>query len=166
MDAVEPSDSQVDRGSIVRYYSTKTYGNEQGLSCCFRQWKADSHCSKLHGYAIGVRFTFECDRLDDRSWVVDFGGLKEVKDFLSSMFDHTVLVARDDPSLPYFSEMESSGLLDLRIVDSVGCESFARLIYDRVSVLIAENYELNRSARLYSVEVFEHGSNSAIYRYR
>ncbi|SVB70610.1 uncharacterized protein METZ01_LOCUS223464, partial [marine metagenome] len=28
------------------YQSTKTYGNEVGLSCCFRQWRADSHCNK------------------------------------------------------------------------------------------------------------------------
>ena len=39
------------------YQSTKTYGNDVGLSCTFRQWKADSHCNKLHGYSLGFRFS-------------------------------------------------------------------------------------------------------------
>ena len=35
------------------YRSTKTYGNERGLSCAFRQWRADSHCNLIHGYSLG-----------------------------------------------------------------------------------------------------------------
>ena len=39
--------------------STKTYGHEEGLSCCFRQWRAThSHCRLLHGYALSFRLTF------------------------------------------------------------------------------------------------------------
>ena len=66
----------------VKYESTKTYGNERGLSCCFRQWQADSHCSYLHGYSLGFRFTFETNELDKRNWVYDFGGCKWIKVFL------------------------------------------------------------------------------------
>jgi hypothetical protein len=25
---------------MAKFYSTKTYGNDRGLSCCFRQWRA------------------------------------------------------------------------------------------------------------------------------
>ena len=43
----------------MNYVSTKTYGHEVGLSCAFRQHKADSHCAKLHGYALSVKVEFE-----------------------------------------------------------------------------------------------------------
>ena len=63
-----------------KYYSTKTYGHEEGLSCMFRQPLAThSHCSLLHGYALSFSFKFGCDGLDDKNWVVDFGNLKELK---------------------------------------------------------------------------------------
>ena len=60
---------------MAKFYSTKTYGNDRGLSCCFRQWRAThSHCSTLHGYSIGIKLIFECDTLDDKNWCMDFGG--------------------------------------------------------------------------------------------
>ena len=64
------------------YQSTKTYGNEVGLSCCFRQWRADSHWKLLHGYSLGFRFTFEAAQLDERNWVYDFGDCKWIKKYL------------------------------------------------------------------------------------
>jgi len=79
------------------YLSTKTFGHELGLSAAFRQWKADSHCRFLHGYALAVKFTFAAEELDVRNWVVDFGGLKGLKQILEDTFDHKTLVASDDP---------------------------------------------------------------------
>jgi len=160
-----------------KFYSTKTYGNDRGLSCCFRQWKSThSHCSLIHGYSIGIKLIFECDELDDRNWVMDFGGLKKFKDWLEHMFDHTTLVAEDDPHLDFFKEMASIGsigpegnsaLCDLRIVPGVGCERFAELAWNKMNTLIQESIQngtaLNKTVKIKSVEVFEHGANSAIY---
>ena len=67
---------------MATYVSTKTYGNDRGLSCCFRQWRSThSHCSLLHGYSIGIKLMFESETLDDRNWVMDFGGLKAFKEW-------------------------------------------------------------------------------------
>ena len=158
---------------MAKFYSTKTYGNEQGLSCCFRQWAAEhSHCSLLHGYSIGVKLTFECESLDERNWVQDFGGLKDFKEWLKYMFDHTLLVAEDDPLLDNFTALENiqggwenKGIVDLRIVPGVGCEKFAQLIHNTLSEMLHVNKHnsLNPTVKLKSVEVFEHGANSAIY---
>ena len=111
------------------YVSTKTYGTDRGLSCCFRQWRSThSHCSLLHGYSIGIRLVFESDTLDDRNWVMDFGGLKAFKEWAEYMFDHTLVVAQDDPHRDMFEKMASLGLqdkggvCDVRIVEGVGCE--------------------------------------------
>src|SRR5688500_7012818 len=81
--------------SIMTYLSTKTYGHEVGFSCAFRQWRAASHCSLIHGYALSIAITFEAEQLDDNNWVVDFGGMGSFKEWLTQTFDHTLLVAWD-----------------------------------------------------------------------
>ena len=58
---------------MAKFKSTKTYGHDLGFSAAFRQWRADSHCKYIHGYALAFRFEFEADELDVRNWVVDFG---------------------------------------------------------------------------------------------
>jgi 6-pyruvoyltetrahydropterin/6-carboxytetrahydropterin synthase len=168
-------------GNIMgKFYSTKTYGNDRGLSCVFRQWRSNhSHCSLLHGYSIGVKVIFECETLDERNWVMDFGGLKDFKSWLEYMFDHTLLIAKDDPFLETFkaiSELtmregntiiEEGRVCDLRIVDAVGCERFSELAYNKMMEILTIQKEsgilLNDTVRVKSVEVFEHGANSAIY---
>jgi 6-pyruvoyltetrahydropterin/6-carboxytetrahydropterin synthase len=152
-----------------KFLSTKTFGNDRGLSCCFRQWRSThSHCSQVHGYSIGVKFVFECDTLDERNWVMDFGGLKGVKQWLEYMFDHTMCVAEDDPMLPFWKQMaenpETAHAINLRIVPAVGCERFSELVFDYVTKMLDDTRDelLNPTVRLKSVEVFEHGANSAI----
>jgi len=171
---------------MAKYYSTKTYGNDRGLSCCFRQWRSThSHCSLLHGYSIGIKLIFESETLDDRNWVMDFGGLKAFKEWSEHMFDHTLVVAQDDPHLEKFKALASLGLndvggiCDLRIVNATGCEKFAELAYTVMDqILIAykagkpiklvdkeyfPRYPVGKGVKLKSVEVFEHAGNSAIY---
>ena len=75
----------------MKYQVIKTYGNETGLSCAFRQWRADSHCNLIHGYALGFEITFEADKLDDRNWVIDFGDLGVLKKMLKEMCNEIVL---------------------------------------------------------------------------
>lgn len=147
----------------MKYLSTKTYGHEVGLSACFRQWRANSHCRYLHGYALSVRLEFEADELDHRNWVVDFGSLKPVKAWLQETFDHKTVVAEDDPHLDLFAKMEAIGLIELVVVKAVGCEAFARLIFDHVTGWMADE-GLSPRARLTLVEVREHGANSAMLR--
>ena len=62
---------------MKKFESGKVYAHNTGHSCAFRQWKADSHCNLIHGYALQFELTFGSDKLDNRNWVVDFGGLKE-----------------------------------------------------------------------------------------
>jgi 6-pyruvoyltetrahydropterin/6-carboxytetrahydropterin synthase len=144
------------------FRSTKTYGHEIGLSACFRQWRAESHCRLLHGYALGVRFEFEASELDVRNWVVDFGSLKSLKGWLEDTFDHTLVVASDDPSKNELFRLHDLGLARVVEVDACGCEQFAKLIFDATCVWLADNGYTPR-VRLASVEVKEHGANSAIY---
>ena len=145
----------------MKYYSTKTFGNDRGLSCAFRQWKADSHCNQIHGYSLGFRFIFEAEQLDERNWVYDFGDTKWIKAYLEETYDHTMAVAEDDPMLDTFKELDEQNICTIRIMPAVGCEKFAEITYLDVAPLVSARTK-NR-VRLKSVEVFEHGANSAIY---
>lgn len=172
---------------MAKYISTKTYGNDRGLSCCFRQWRSThSHCSLLHGYSIGIKLIFESETLDDRNWVMDFGGLKAFKEWSEYTFDHTLVIAQDDPHLEMFKQMaalglqDKGGVCDIRIVEAVGCEKFSELAYKEMSKILSTfqnggeytlpngksfkaRYPVGQGVKLRSVEVFEHAGNSALY---
>lgn len=145
----------------MKYQVVKTYGHEQGLSCVFRQWRADSHCRYLHGYAISVELTFEASTLDARNWVIDFGSLKPIKQFLTDMYDHKMLLATDDPM---WDELYRLGhvlkVADVRAVENTGCEAIADEIHEFVcDWLDAVNHA--NDVRLVKVAVKEHPGNSA-----
>ena len=137
------------------HQSTKRFS---GYSTCFRQWRADSHCKYLHGYSLEFVAKFE-GQLDDRNWIQDFGGFKEVKKELSKMFDHTLIAAIDDPQFKYFMQLNEQGLIQLRSMNHVGCEMFAKWVYEILA------YHCNSlQSWVVSVECFENNNNSAIYK--
>ena len=157
------------------FVSTKVF---DGFSCCFRQWKATTtHCQYLHGYGVSFKVWFEGD-LDERNWVWDFGGMKRAKtkidgkspkEWMDYMFDHTVLVAEDDPFLHVLENLDHKpekgtqyyGCLQLRIVPATGAEKFAEFIYNKLNKFVKE--ETNGRVQVQQVEFREHGKNSAIY---
>ena len=145
----------------MKYRVIKTYGNERGLSCAFRQWRADSHCNLIHGYSLGFRFVFEAAQLDDRNWVYDFGNLGFVKDFLEDNFDHVLMIASDDPKRAELYNLNREGVASVRELPVVGCEAFAEYVYSYVNQEIMEETEGRVS--VVSVECFEHGANSALF---
>lgn len=144
------------------YRSTKTYGHDIGLSAAFRQHKAQSHCNQVHGYALSVRFEFEADELDERNWVVDFGSMKSLRTMLEDNFDHKLLVAEDDPYKDELCFLQAIGVASVIVVPATGCEAFAQMIYECTESWMTSNGYAPR-CKLVSVEVKEHGANSAIY---
>tara|TARA_B100000886_G_C20420162_1_gene491156 strand:+ start:1739 stop:2197 length:459 start_codon:yes stop_codon:yes gene_type:complete len=145
-----------------KFYSTKHYGHNIGLSTVFRQPNADhSHCHFLHGYSLAFTFTFGCDRLDNKNWAVDFGGLKPLKKWLEDSFDHKTVVDKNDPHMEEFKRLEEKGLAQLTIFDGVGAEKFAEHAFKFADNLIREATD-NR-CYVVKVECAEHGANSAIY---
>jgi 6-pyruvoyltetrahydropterin/6-carboxytetrahydropterin synthase len=150
-----------------KFQSTKLF---DGFSCVFRQWKAeDTHCKFLHGYGVSFRVTFEGE-LDERNWVWDFGGMKRAKGtidglnpkaWMDYMFDHTVLVAEDDPGLSGFKTMDYLQIAQVRIIPATGAEQFAKYIYDKLNTFILE--ETEGRVRIVKVEFMEHAKNTAIY---
>ena len=152
---------------MPKYQSTKIF---DGFSCCFRQWKAKStHCRFLHGYGISFKVTFE-GKLDERNWVWDFGGMKRAKTkidglqpkaWMDYMFDHTVIIAKDDPEIEFFNTLNDCGVIQLREIEATGAEKFSEFIFHKLNNFVKK--ETNERVHIVKVEFMEHGKNSAIY---
>jgi len=111
------------------FRSTKTF---HFLPCAHRQWRDEGHCKFVHGYDRSVHLVFECSELDDKMWVMDFGGLKPIKAWLEDLFDHTLLINEDDPELEFFQEMEKRDLCRLRVMPNVGMEGSAKYVFEYI----------------------------------
>ena len=150
-----------------KFKSTKVF---DGYSTCFRQYKAvTTHCRYLHGYGVSFKLWFEGE-LDERNWVWDFGGMKRAKgtidgkspkDWFDYMFDHTVIITKDDPALRYFETLNTKRIIQLRIVEAAGAERFAEFIYNKVNPFIEA--ETDGRVKIAKVEFREHSKNTAIY---
>ena len=140
----------------------RSYKEFNGYSTAFRQHKADSHCRFIHGYALRFKVWFDGE-LDHRNWVVDFGCFKRngVKDWFKNMFDHTTIVAKDDPAILLFEEMDKQGLIQLRIMEDVGCEKFAEYVFKYLNKKVKE--ETKDRVKVHKVQCWEHGENMAEY---
>ena len=149
------------------FQSTKIF---DGFSCCFRQWKASTtHCRFLHGYGVSFKVTFE-GKLDDRNWVWDFGGMKRAttlidgmqpKAWMDYMFDHTMIIAEDDPWLDAFKQMELSEVAQVRVIPATGAEKFAEYIFNKLNEFVKT--ETSNRVRVTKVKFMEHGKNAASY---
>ena len=149
------------------FISTKVF---DGFSCCFRQWKANTtHCQYLHGYGVSFKVWFEGD-LDERNWVWDFGGMKRAKtkidgkspkEWMDWMFDHTIIVAEDDPYINTLQQLDNAGIAQVRTVPATGAEKFAEFIYHKLNKFVKE--ETGGRVKVGQVEFMEHNKNSAIY---
>ena len=112
---------------------------------------------------------FEGD-LDERNWVWDFGGMKRAKtlidgkspkEWMDYMFDHTLVVAEDDPELKAFQQMDTAGVAQVRVIPATGAEKFAEYIYTKLNKFV--DTETEGRVRVTKVKFMEHGKNAAYY---
>ena len=150
-----------------KFQSSKVF---DGFSTVFRQWKVTTtHCRFVHGYGISFKVYFEGE-LDDRNWVWDFGGMKRAKTLIDGkspkawmdyMFDHTLIVAEDDPELKAFQQMDTAGVAQVRVIPVTGAEKFAEYIYTKLNKFV--DTETEGRVRVTKVKFMEHNKNAAYY---
>ena len=137
------------------YRVTKNYGHNRGFSCAFRHWSADSHCKNLHGYSLGFKIVLESPGLDINNWVYDFGNFEFLDKWLSENFDHTLLIAKDDPEFELLMSLNNI-TAKVIVLDKISCEYFAEMTFKFIQQSLAK-----LDVEVVSVEVSEHESNSA-----
>jgi len=128
-----------------KFQSSKVF---DGFSTVFRQWKATT----------------------TRNWVWDFGGMKRAKTLIDGkqpkawmdyMFDHTMIIAEDDPEVEAFKQMDAVGVAQVRVIPATGAERFAQYVFEKINAFVQE--ETEGRVKVAKVEFSEHGKNSAIY---
>tara|TARA_R100001510_G_scaffold57746_1_gene67391 strand:+ start:5871 stop:6335 length:465 start_codon:yes stop_codon:yes gene_type:complete len=142
------------------YISTKTY-NQIG-PVAYRQWRADSHCNLIHGYALSFYFEFESETLDARNWVMDFGGLRPLKEKLEEWFDHTYLLAQDDPDYNFLKQLGEKKLAKITEVEKTGCEGIAEFLYEYINTIFLKDYGEQDRIWCTKVQVRETDNNMAM----
>ena len=86
---------------------------------------------------------------------------KSPKEFFTWLLDHTTVIAEDDPYLEHFKQMDTDGIIQLRVLPSVGCERFAEYLYETINNFLKE--ETEGRVKAVKIEVYEHERNSASY---
>jgi len=123
----------------------------------------------LHGYGISFKIYFEGE-LDEKNWVMDFGMAKRAKTLIDGkqpkayfdyIFDHTVIIAEDDPEVEAFKQMGEAGVAQVRVIPATGAEKFAEFIFNKVNPFVLE--ETDGRVRVTKVKFMEHGKNAAYY---
>ena len=141
--------------SQYSYTCSKQYFN---LPCAHRQHAHQGHCSHIHGYSRSFKFYFACKELDANHFVFDFGELKELKEHLENMCDHTLLINKQDPYMEIFKDMHEKGLCNLRIVENCGAEGMARYFLKFADELVRRKSDSR--AWCYKVIQWENDKNS------
>ena len=141
--------------TMPNYVARKRF---EDLSCAHRVWRGSERLRVLHGYARTVEIALTAASLDSAGAVVDFSGMKSLKALLEAQFDHTLLVANDDPARQEFLALQEVGAANVRLMDDVGLEGSARWVADHVTEWLDKTYA--GRVRLIDVIVEESSKNS------
>jgi 6-pyruvoyltetrahydropterin/6-carboxytetrahydropterin synthase len=69
--------------------------------------------------------------------VLNNSSLKEVRKALRYQFDHTTLIAEDDPERDLFELLADRGVIDLRIMETTGMEGSVAWVFDTAERIAA-----------------------------
>jgi len=94
--------------------------------------------------------------------VIDFGGLKELKWKLEEWFDHTLLVAMDDPQYDELMKLGELGLARITEVERTGCEGISAFLYEYINTIYLPQIGEKDRVWCTKVQTRETGSNMAM----
>lgn len=146
---------------------TKTFDE---IPFAHRQPKHDGHCAFIHGHNWKVTVEFLATSLDHNGFVVDFGKLHFVKEYLAK-FDHALVLSANDPlwdsmTLERGQEtfwIDPLGTRVARVVQvgNGSCEGLAEMFATDINELIER--ETSGRVTVARLTVHEDEDNSATY---
>ena len=101
-----------------------------------RQPNHKGRCSRLHGHSWSITLTFEAQALDENGFVVDFGDLHFIEDWIDQHLDHATAIWENDPKLSELKALEADGLIKLVLVPSASCEGIAQFLYHTFNPMV------------------------------
>jgi 6-pyruvoyltetrahydropterin/6-carboxytetrahydropterin synthase len=125
-----------------------------------RQHRHDGHCARIHGHNWAVGVTFGCHEVDANGFVVDFGKVKYLRDWLAEHLDHACLFNEDDPLRKQLLAAAPECWKSY-VVKDCSCEGLARHLYDVFDRMVRD--QTQGRAFVVAVEVAEDSKNSATF---
>jgi 6-pyruvoyltetrahydropterin/6-carboxytetrahydropterin synthase len=126
-----------------------------------RQHLHTGHCSLIHGHNWAFGFEFRCTELAATGFVIDFGELGFIKEFLTECFDHTLVLNQSDPNKDYLLDMltkQPQPLARILVVENCSCEGLAAFVMDKLDPLVRKR--TNDRVWIKQVVVQEDSKNS------
>jgi 6-pyruvoyltetrahydropterin/6-carboxytetrahydropterin synthase len=136
--------------------ATKIY---RDIPFAHRQHTHDGHCRVVHGHNWEITLEFHASELDANGFVVDFGKLKRIKDWIELHLDHKLVLSYQDPDIGVFTKHPE--LFDITVVEACSCEGLAQVLFEAFQPIVME--ASNNRAWIHSVEVREDSKNAAKY---
>lgn len=129
-----------------------------------RAYNHDGHCALIHGHNWNIEITFYAEETDMNGFVLDFGKMGFLKDWIKAKFDHHLLLSKDDPLADHLERFfRANGIYNITEVPDCSCEGLAQYIYDEVGKLLPQNVGSQRGVRVLRVRLREDSKNSADY---
>lgn len=105
-----------------------------------RQHRHSGHCAHIHGHSWSVSLTFACKELDRHGFVVDFGGLGFIREWIDQNLDHACVVGADDPELNWLKSKNGS-VFKLLVIENASAEGIARHLHTQLDPLVRTKTE-------------------------
>jgi len=140
------------------YTCSKTYSD---IPFAHRQFRHFGHCNLIHGHNWSFTFTFGCTELDENEFVVDFGALEFLKNWLEEQFDHAFVYGIDDVASKQMLT-EFPDLFKAIEIEAPSTEGVARYVFKQSKPMIQDAF--GERVSLISVSVCEDSKNSVEYR--
>jgi 6-pyruvoyltetrahydropterin/6-carboxytetrahydropterin synthase len=135
----------------------KTYSD---IPFAHRQHCHDGHCALIHGHNWNVTLEFGCREPDENGFVVDFGKLRFLREWMDEHLDHACLFNEDDP-LRETIVQAVPGVWKPYIVPRCSSEGIAKHLFTIFGPMVRERFE--GRVFIVAVEVTEDSRNSARY---
>ena len=135
----------------------KTY---RDIPFAHRQHRHAGHCAWIHGHNWAFTFTFACRETDDNGFVIDFGDLRYLRQWIDTHLDHACVFNRDDP-LRETLLAAAPGVFKPYVIENCSSEGLARHLHATLDPMVREH--TRERAWILSVEVEEDGKNAATY---
>ncbi len=126
-----------------------------------RQPKHPGRCSRIHGHGWSITLTFASSELDKNGFVVDFGELHYLSDWIDEYLDHGCVVCVTDHKIEKLRNLADEGLLKIIEVNQASCEGIAEFLFSTFDKMVRKHTD-NR-AWIQKIHLEEDSKNSATF---
>ena len=133
----------------------------QDIPLSHRQPLHSGRCARLHGHSWSVTLTFASKNFDSNGFIVDFGELHYIADWIEENLDHGTIICKTDPRIDEIRSLAQSGLLKITEIENASCEGIAQFLFNTFDRLV--RYNTNERAWLQKIHIQEDSKNSATF---